>query len=132
MEPQQKEIETEDPEPRVVEPTITNKDEPLELVDEDETPSYEEWQQHINQTTDELKTPKRLISRIPIKHNLRNRKRINLTMEKNKLDKEIAMPVGHNAPRDTQGLSCKKLIKTGDKQLWQESLCYEIGRLAQG
>lgn len=69
VEPQQKEIETEDPEPRVVEPTMTNNDEPPELVDEDETPSYEEWQRHINQTTDELKTPKRLISRSPIKYN---------------------------------------------------------------
>ena len=59
-------------------------------------------------------------------------KRLNLTMEKNNLNKEIVIPVGHNTPRDTQGLSYKKLIKTGDKQLWQESLCCEIGRLAQG
>ena len=48
------------------------------------------------------------------------------------MDKGIVIPIKHNAPRDTQGLSFKKLLKTDDKQLWQESLCCKIGWLAQG
>ena len=119
-------------EPRVNKNTTKNLENPPELIEEYETePMHQtdgEWGKCLNQKTADLHKNQKLISRIQHRHNLRS----NAALEQFKLDADVVMPVGHNTPIDTQGLSYKNLLKTPDKPMLQESLCHEIGRLAQG
>lgn len=109
-----------------------NLDNPPELIEEHESdPMHQtdgEWSKYLNQKTENLHKNQKPISRIQHRYNLRS----NAALEQAKLDKDVVTPVGHNTPIDTQGLSFKNLLKTPDKPIWQESLCHEIGRLAQG
>ena len=50
--------------------------------------------------------------RTPHRNNLGNKKRLNLTMERKNLDKEVVMSMEHNTPIDAQGLSYKRMLKT--------------------